>query len=125
MPPLPDCTDPLPQRINPTTPASYHPSCCPSMHNGMVYVKTAISNVPNPRFCMHKQVSLIYVGGGRDPDRKKVKQKWSEKGSPTASSRTSSGDVVSTRSKMLHSLVGSFTSCLKTLSWIIVILENC
>lgn len=46
------------------------------------------------------------------------------KGFPTASSRTNSGDVVSTRSKILHSLVGSFTSCVKKLSWIVSIMRE-
>ena len=75
------------------------------MHNATVCVKTAILNVPNLPSCMHKQVGGGGGGGGRDSDRKKVKQKWSEKGSPTANSRTNSGDVVATRSKILHSLV--------------------
>ena len=66
------------------------------MHNATVCVKTAILNVPNLSFCMYKQVSLIYVGGEGIRTEKKVKQKWSEKGSPTTSSRTNSGDVVST-----------------------------
>ena len=77
------------------------------MRNATVCVKAVILNIANLPFCMHKQVSLIYEGGERIRKEKRVKQKWSEKGSPTASLRTNSGDVVSTRSKILHSLVGS------------------